>query len=63
MRIYIAGEEPYIDPTPEGKDQDMTTRDFFRQNGIEYNRLTSFFYKRTTKKNLDLRKRKDDNEI
>ena len=56
MKLYIAGENPHgVDPnTPRGRcDNDI--HDFIESQGIEMNRLVSFFYKGSVLRNIKLK--------
>lgn len=56
-RLYVAGENPHgVDPnTPRGK-SDRDIHDFIESQGIEMNRLVSFFYKSSVLRNIELKK-------
>lgn len=55
MNLYIAGENPHgVDPnTPKGR-SDMDIHDFITSQGIEMNRLVSFYYKKSVSNNIEL---------
>jgi len=56
MRLYVAGENPHgVDPNTPREKCDRDIHDYIEGQGIEMNRLVSFFYKASVLRNIKLK--------
>lgn len=61
MKLYIAGENPHgVNPNTPRERCDNDIHDFIESQGIEMNRLVSFFYKGSVLRNIKLKKELED---
>ena len=56
MKLYIAGENPHgVNPNSNGHQSDRDIHNYIESQGIEMNRLVSFFYKASVLRNIKLK--------
>ena len=63
VKLYIAGENPHgVDPNTPRVRCDNDIHDFIESQGIEMNRLVSFFYKGSVLRNIKLKQELQEEE-